>query len=191
MGRVSNVFSEDNLGRLTGHIAIGHNRYSTAGSSRVGNAQPILVGEGSSNSSIAIAHNGNVINATHLYEELAGQGYTFNSSTDTEVVANLVLSCPGKGWVEKIRYAMARLQGAYSMVMLTPKELFAVRDPFGVRPLCLGRMNGGWVVASETCALDHIGSDFIREVEPGEIIMINENGMESHLNRRYLPTLFC
>ena len=181
MGRVSNVFSEDSLGHLTGHIAIGHNRYSTAGSSRVGNAQPIVVGNGVN--TIAVAHNGNVINATHLYEELAGQGYTFRSSTDTEVVANLILSCPGKGWVEKIRYAMGRLQGAYSMVLLTAKELFVMRDPFGVRPLCLGRMDSGWVVASETCALDHIGSDFVREVEPGEIIVINENGMESHPSR--------
>ena len=178
MGRVSHVFSEDSLSHLTGHIAIGHNRYSTAGSSRVGNAQPIVVGDG--DSTIAIAHNGNIINAKYLYEELAGQGYTFHSSTDTEVIANLILSCPGESWVDKIRYAMRRLQGAYSLVLMTDRELFAVRDPLGVRPLCLGSVDGGWVIASETCALDHIGAEFIREVEPGEIVSINENGVESY-----------
>ncbi len=178
MGRVSNVFSEDSLSHLGGHIAIGHNRYSTAGSSRVGNAQPIVVGDGAS--AIAIAHNGNIINATYLYEELAEQGYTFQSSTDTEVIANLVLSCPGKSWVDRIRYAMRRLQGAYSLVIVTSRGLFAVRDPFGVRPLCLGSIDSGWVIASETCALDHIGANLIREVEPGEIVAINENGVESY-----------
>lgn len=178
MGRVSNVFTEEALSHLTGHIAIGHNRYSTAGSSRANNAQPIVVGNGSS--IMAVAHNGNVINAVHLYEELAGQGYAFRGSTDTEVIANLILSCPGVGRVEKIRYAMRRLQGAYSLVIMTPRELFAVRDPFGVRPLCLGTIDGGWVVASETCALDHIGAVFVREVEPGEIVVINGDGLESY-----------
>jgi amidophosphoribosyltransferase len=177
MGRVSNVFTEESLSRLTGYIAIGHNRYSTAGSSRIANAQPIVVG--SDDNTMAIAHNGNVINATHLYQELADQGYTFRGSTDSEVVANTILSSPGKSWVEKIRYAMRRLQGAYSLVILTQKELYAVRDPFGVRPLCLGTVDNGWVIASETCALDHIGASFVREIEPGEIVVINENGVES------------
>jgi amidophosphoribosyltransferase len=135
------------------------------------------VGEGVN--TIAIAHNGNIINAEYLYEELAGQGYTFHSSTDSEVIANLILSCTSTRWVDKIRYTMRRLQGAYSLVLMTARGLFAVRDPFGVRPLCLGRLDGGWVIASETCALDHIGAEFIREVEPGEIISINENGLES------------
>ncbi len=177
MGRVSHVFSEDSLSQLGGNIAIGHNRYSTAGSSRMSNAQPILVGEGAD--TIAIAHNGNIINATYLYEELTEHGYEFQSSTDTEVIGNLILSCPDKSWVEKIRYAMRRLQGAYSLVIMTAQCLYVVRDPFGVRPLCLGRIDDGWVVASESCALDHIGADFVREVEPGEIITVKENGMES------------
>ncbi|MFH1648090.1 MAG: amidophosphoribosyltransferase [Chloroflexota bacterium] len=179
MGRVSNVFTEEALSHLTGYIAIGHNRYSTAGSSRPDNAQPILVGNGATNT-MAIAHNGNVINATHLYEELSGQGYTFRGSTDTEVIANLIISCPDRNWADKIRHAMRRLQGAYSLVIMTPKELFAVRDPFGVRPLCLGTVDGGWVVASETCALDHIGAEFVREIEPDEIVQINENGVASY-----------
>ena len=178
MGRVSHVFSEESLSHLGGHIAIGHNRYSTAGSSRVGNAQPIIVGDG--DNTMAIAHNGNIINAKYLYEELAQQGYIFHTATDTEVIANLILSCPGKSWVDKIRNAMRRLQGAYSLVLMTAQELFAVRDPLGVRPLCLGSVDGGWVIASETCALDHIGAEFIREVEPGEIISITENGVDSY-----------
>jgi amidophosphoribosyltransferase len=178
MGRVSNVFTEESLSQLTGHIAIGHNRYSTAGSSRAANAQPILVGNNLE--TISIAHNGNIINATHIYQELVTQGCTFHGATDSEVVANLILSSPGKNWVERIRYAMRRLQGAYSMVIMTSKELYAVRDPFGVRPLCLGMIDHGWVVASETCALDHIGADFIREIKPAEIVVINENGVASY-----------
>ncbi|OGO23109.1 MAG: amidophosphoribosyltransferase [Chloroflexi bacterium RBG_16_50_9] len=178
MGRVSNVFSEESLSQLGGHIAIGHNRYSTAGSSRVSNAQPFVVGDGAS--SIAIAHNGNIINANYLHEELDEKGYTFHSSTDSEVIANLILSCPGNGWVDKIRYAMRRIQGAYSLTLMTHRELFAVRDPLGVRPLCLGSVDGGWVIASETCALDHIGAEIIREIEPGEIVSISENGVVSY-----------
>ena len=178
MGRVSYVFNEESMKTLTGHIAIGHNRYSTAGSSRVANAQPILVGNG--DNTIAIAHNGNIVNATHLYQELVGHGYTFRGSTDSEVIANLILSSPGKNWVEKIRYSMRRIQGAYSLVILTPTELYAVRDPFGVRPLCLGTVDSGWAVASETCALDHIGAVFVREIEPDEIVVINENGVQSY-----------
>jgi amidophosphoribosyltransferase len=178
MGRVSNVFTEESLQRLTGYIAIGHNRYSTSGSSRATNAQPILLGNDVE--SIAIAHNGNIVNATHLYEELYSQGYRFHGSTDSEVIATLILSSPGRTWVDRIRHAMRRLQGAYSLVIMTTKELYAVRDPFGVRPLCLGTVDGGWVVASETCALDHIGANFTREIEPGEIVAVNANGVDRY-----------
>jgi len=178
MGLVSQVFSEDSLTRLSGDIAIGHNRYSTRGSSRVSNVQPIIVGSGSN--TIAVAHNGNIVNAEHLYQELCDQGYTFHTSTDSEVIANLILSAPDKDWVDKIRYAMHRLQGAYSLTMMTDHSLFGVRDPFGVRPLCLGSINGGWVIASESCALDHIGASFIREVEPGEIVSVSGNGVDSY-----------
>jgi len=178
MGLVSQVFNEDALSQLKGDVAIGHNRYSTRGSSRVVNAQPIIVGEGEN--AIAIAHNGNIVNAEHLYQELCDQGYTFNTSTDTEVIANLILSSPEKRWVDKIQYAIRRLQGAYSLTLLTNHTLYGVRDPFGVRPLCLGTINGGWVIASESCALDHIGANFIREIEPGEIVAITENGVDSY-----------
>jgi len=178
MGLVSQVFDEDSLSHLGGHIAVGHNRYSTRGSSRVVNTQPILMGKGLN--TIAIAHNGNIVNAESLYKELSEQGYTFRTSTDTEVIANLILSSPEKSWVDKMRYTMHRLQGAYSLVIMTKHSLFAVRDPFGVRPLCLGAINGGWVIASESCALDHIGAKFIREIEPGEIVSISENGVDSY-----------
>ncbi len=178
MGLVSQVFDEDKLSQLTGHIAIGHNRYSTRGSSRVINVQPIIVGRGAN--AIALAHNGNIINAELLREELAAQGHTFRTSTDTEVVANLIISSPEKSLVDKIRYAMHRLQGAFSMCLLTNDSLFAIRDPWGVRPLCLGQMNGGYVIASESCALDHIGARFIREIEPGEILRVRQGEVESY-----------
>ena len=178
MGLVSQVFSEDSLRKLGGDVAIGHNRYSTTGSSRICNAQPILAGNGSN--TIAIAHNGNIINAEHLYEELTSQGYTFRTTTDTEVIANLILSSHEKNWVDRIRYAMRRLQGAYSLTIMTNHTLFGVRDPFGVRPLCLGTIDSGWVIASESCALDHIGANFVREIEPGEIVSITESGVDSY-----------
>ena len=178
MGLVSQVFSEDSLSQLAGDIAIGHNRYSTRGSSQIYNAQPLVLGKAPN--TIAIAHNGNIVNAEHLHKELSDRGYAFRTSTDTEAIANLILSSHEKDWVDRIRYAMRRLQGAYSLVLMTNHKLFGVRDPFGVRPLCLGTINGGWVIASESCALDHIGANFIREIEPGEIVSIGENGIDSY-----------
>jgi amidophosphoribosyltransferase len=177
MGLVSQVFDENSLSQLTGHIAIGHNRYSTTGSSRKINVQPIIVGSG--DKCMALAHNGNIVNATHIGHELYEDGYNFRSTTDSEIIADLILSSKATDPVERIRYAMHRLQGAYSLTILTKDALYAVRDPHGVRPLCLGKMNGGWVVASETCALDHIGATYLREIEPGEVVRISNNGVES------------
>jgi amidophosphoribosyltransferase len=178
MGLVSQVFDEESLSQLTGNIAIGHNRYSTTGSSRVCNAQPIIVGSGEN--LIAVAHNGNIVNAEHLSKELSEKGYTFNSTSDSEVIANLIHSAPGANWVEKIRHSMARIQGAYCLTILTKDQLIAVRDPLGVRPLCLGKINGYWVIASESCALDHIGALFVRDIEPGEILVIDAKGLQSN-----------
>ena len=178
MGLVSQVFDENILSQLTGHFAIGHNRYSTTGSSRICNAQPIVIGNDSDN--LAIAHNGNIVNSEHLYQELVGGGYAFNSTTDTEVIANLIMSSTEKNWVDRIRYAMHRIQGAYSLTILTKDTLFGVRDPFGVRPLCLGTIDHGYAIASESCALDHIGATFVREIEPGEIVAIDKNGIKSY-----------
>jgi len=179
MGLVSQVFTEDTLSKLTGHIAIGHNRYSTRGSSHSCNVQPIIVGKDSD--TLAIAHNGNITNAEALHKELTDRGYTFRTSTDTEVIANLILSSPEKKMLDRIKYAMRRLQGAYSMVVMTKDTLYGIRDPLGVRPLCLGTIgNGHYVLASESCALDHLGASFLREVNPGEIVSITENGIDSH-----------
>jgi amidophosphoribosyltransferase len=178
MGLVSHVFDESALGHLPGTIAIGHNRYSTAGSSRLANAQPIVV-EGALGK-IALAHNGNIVNVLPLQQELADKGYHLATSTDSEVIAYLILDSPGNDWVEKISHAMQRLQGAYSLVILTNDSLIGVRDPMGVRPLCLGKLNGGWVVASESCALDHIGTGLLREVEPGEIVIIDASGVKGY-----------
>jgi len=178
MGLVSQVFDEQVLGHLWGNIAIGHNRYSTRGSSNPANAQPIMV-EGPTGK-IALGHNGNIVNAEYLRHKLEGQGCHFSSGTDSEVIANLILSTTKKTWLDKIRYAMRQLVGAYSLVLLTEDTLFGVRDPLGVRPLCLGRLNGGWILASETCALDHIGAQFVREVEPGEVVAIDSAGLRSY-----------
>ncbi len=177
MGLVSQVFDEAELAGLPGHLAIGHNRYSTTGSSKLCNAQPIAtrgpLGE------IALAHNGNIVNATYLRREMEAQGYTFQTTTDSEIIGQVIVSSPGRNWPEKIGHAMKRLIGAYSLAILTREALIGVRDPMGVRPLCLGRYNGSWVLASETCALDHLGASFVREVAPGEIVAINGEGLMS------------
>jgi amidophosphoribosyltransferase len=178
MGLVSQVFSEESLSQLAGDIAIGHNRYSTTGSSRQCNSQPIVVGKG--DNVIAVGHNGNIVNSEHLCEELSEKGYSFNTSTDSEVIANVIHSAPGQNWMEKIRYGMRRIKGAYSLVIMTRDKLFAVRDPMGVRPLCLGKINGHWVVASESCAIDHIGATFVRDIDPGEIVEIDSSGTKSY-----------
>lgn len=177
MGLVSQAFTETDLALLTGRIGIGHNRYSTTGSSKATNAQPIVVK--SEESSIALAHNGNVVNAKLLRDELQRRGYQFNTSVDSEVIGNLILASSGQTWQEKIERAMRRLQGAYSLALLTEDKLIAVRDPLGVRPLCLGTIDGGWCVASESCALDHIGAQFVREISPGEILVIDDHGVNS------------
>jgi amidophosphoribosyltransferase len=176
-GLVSQAFTEDDLADLKGYLGIGHNRYSTTGSSKPANAQPIMVNQ--ANLTLALAHNGNIVNAKTLRSELYERGYSFHASTDSEVIANLILSSPGKNYEEKIRYAMRRLQGAYSLTIMTKDKLIGVRGPMGVRPLCLGAIDSGWAIASESCALDHIGAQFLREIEPGEIVTIDTEGVKS------------
>ncbi|HUW46587.1 MAG TPA: amidophosphoribosyltransferase [Dehalococcoidia bacterium] len=177
MGLVSQAFTENDLALLKGYIGIGHNRYSTSGSSRPVNAQPIIAK--ADGLTIALAHNGNIINFELLRDELQQRGYHFHTSSDSEIIANLILASPGQNWQKKIEYAMHRLQGAYSLVILTEDKLIGVRDSLGVRPLCLGTIDNGWSIASESCALDHIGAQFVREVEPGEIVIIDSQGMKS------------
>jgi amidophosphoribosyltransferase len=182
MGLVAQVFNEEALAPLRGFLAVGHTRYSTTGSSRLVNAQPVRAR--SELGPIALAHNGNVINSEYLRNELEAKGCTFSGSSDTEVIAQLIATSYGDTWVERIRTAMGRLQGAYSIVMATLDAVYAFRDPLGVRPLCLGRIDEGWVFASETCALDNTGADVVREVEAGEILVADRNGLTVHKGPR-------
>ena len=182
MGLVAQVFHEDDLAELKGHIAVGHTRYSTTGGSKVCNAQPLLV-DGPAGQ-IALAHNGNLVNAHALREELLAQGFPFDTTTDSEVIAALIVSAPGDTWSERIAAVMPRLVGAYSLAIATRDELIAVRDPMGVRPLCIGKMNNAWLVSSESCALDTVGAQFIREVEPGEIVTIGKDGVTTRIGQK-------
>jgi amidophosphoribosyltransferase len=175
MGLVGQVFSEPDLGVLTGRAAMGHTRYSTTGSSKIQNAQPFVVHD-ETLGELAIGHNGNCINAREIRDDLATRGVRFTTTSDTEVVAQAMANAAGATWDARIIHALPSLQGAWSLVMLTPTALYAVRDPLGVRPLCLGRKGGSWLVASETCALDTIGAEFIREVAPGEVLRIDDAG---------------
>ena len=176
MGLVSQVFDEERLGHLRGHLAIGHTRYSTAGGSFARNAQPIVVREGASGRQIAVAHNGNLVNAGVLREDVEAAGATLRGDADTELIAHLLALAPAGDWEGRFAYMMRRAHGAYSLAIMTPDTLFAARDPLGVRPLCLGRLGESWIVASETCALEHLGATIEREVEPGEVIRIDETG---------------
>ena len=189
MGLVTHAFDEDALAGLHGDIAIGHTRYSTTGSTQACNAQPFVasgdLGE------IALAHNGNLVNAMAIKDELTAQGCTFDSATDSEVITVAIAKAPGATWVDKVRNALRRAEGAYSLALLTKDSLMAVRDPIGLRPLCLGKLNGGWVVASETCALDHLGAQFLREVEPGELLVITKDGVASHHIEEPQQEAFC
>ena len=175
MGLVGQVFSEPDLGVLGGRAAMGHTRYSTTGSSNIQNAQPFVVRDPDLGE-LAIGHNGNCINAKDLRDDMAAQGVQFSTSSDTEVVAQSILNAPGDTWDERIVHALPTLNGAWSLVLLTPTALYAIRDPLGVRPLCLGRKGDAWLVASETCALDTIGADFVREIAPGEVLRIDDRG---------------
>lgn len=178
MGLVSSAFTEDDLRALPGFIAIGHTRYSTTGSSIPVNAGPVMVQKG--NEAIAVSHNGNLVNGEELRHALLREGVEFESTTDTEALAWSILLTPGRDWVERIRRAMDQWIGAFSLACLTREALIAVRDPLGIRPLCLGRLEAGWVVASETCALATIGAEFMREIEPGEIVVIDAQGITAY-----------
>ena len=177
MGLVTQIFDERALAGLPGTHAIGHTRYSTTGSSRIQNAQPFLVK--GPHGPLAIAHNGNVVNAELLRETLEEEGVRFETSSDSEVIARLLVNASGETWEQRFAQLMRRATGAYSLTILTPEEIFAVRDPLGVRPLCIGQIDGGYVFASETCALDHLGASFIREVQPGEVVRAGRDGLTS------------
>ena len=178
LGLVAQVFNEDNLHTLRGHLTIGHTRYSTMGAPRLLNAQPYLIE--TALGPLGVAHNGNLTNAHSLRRDLLHRGVGLTSSSDSEVIIQMLAGASGWTWDERLASFMEWAQGAYSLAILTQKAIYAVRDPWGFRPLCLGSLNGkGWVVASESCALATIGATFLREVQPGEIVRLDENGMTS------------
>ncbi|MDA1000867.1 MAG: amidophosphoribosyltransferase [bacterium] len=182
MGLVADVFDENRLSALQGHIAIGHNRYSTAGRSNIANAQPFMVDH--SRGVIALGHNGNIVNAGAIRQELETTGSIFQSSSDSEVILHLIARSEEDDIEGAFADALNRTQGAFSIVMMTRDKLFGVRDARGFRPLILGRMKQpqdglSWVLASETCALDLIEAEFEREILPGELVVIDENGVRS------------
>ena len=189
MGLVSGRFC-DGLAALKGsNLAIGHVRYSTMGDSLLVNAQPLVVE--SPLGPLALAHNGNIINAKELREELEAGGSTFQTTIDSEIIAALIAKNSGKSLFDGISQAMERLKGSYALVMMTKDSLIGVRDPKGMRPLALGSLNGAYVFASESCAFDTIGAEFIRDVRPGEIIVVNHAGLKAHQAVRSADTALC
>lgn len=177
MGLVADIFTQDILRRLEGHLAIGHNRYSTTGSTILKNCQPFVVEW--AHGALGIAHNGNLVNADHLRERLEGRGSIFQSTSDTEVIIHLIAASQAPNLIGRIVDALQQVRGAYSLVFLTETQLIAARDPHGLRPLVLGRLGDATVITSETCALDLVGAEYLREVLPGEIVVVDVRGIES------------
>jgi amidophosphoribosyltransferase len=178
MGLVPEVFTEANLQRLPGHLAVGHVRYSTTGESNITNSQPFMVNH--KGMPLAIAHNGNLVNTVDLRQHLEAKGSIFQTTMDSEIVIHLLARTLDMGLAKAIKESFSCIRGAYSLLLMTRDSMIAVRDPNGFRPLCLGRLeNGAYVVASETCAFDLIEAEYLREVEPGEVLIINEDGLES------------
>ncbi len=177
MGLVADIFHEEDFKHLPGTTAIGHVRYSTTGSSQLRNAQPIAVEY--ARGSIALAHNGNLVNARRIRDELEAHGSIFVSTVDSEVIIHLLARNNSHTMIESLIESLRKVRGAYSLLVLSDEGLMGMRDPNGFRPLCLGRLENAWVLASETCAFDIIDAKYVRDVEPGEIVLINENGLVS------------
>ena len=177
MGHVAEAFDESALEKLPGHLAIGHTRYSTAGESKLENAQPFLID--CAHGQIAVAHNGNLVNARDLRDDLVRSGSIFQTSSDTEVILHLYARSRAQAVEEALVESVAQIRGAYSLALLTKNRLIAARDPNGFRPLALGRLGDAWIVCSETCALDLIGATYERDVAPGEIVIISDGGLRS------------
>jgi amidophosphoribosyltransferase len=177
MGQVADAFKEETLEKLGGHLAIGHTRYSTAGESKIENAQPFLID--CAHGQIAVAHNGNLVNARELRDDLVRDGSIFQTTSDTEVVLHLYARSKAPSVEEALVDSIAQISGAFSMVLLTKNRLIAARDPHGFRPLALGRLGEAWIVCSETCALDLISATYVRDIEPGEILIVSDGGLRS------------
>jgi len=178
MGLVSEVFDEKRLATLPGSMACGHVRYSTSGRSLVVNAQPLVVRY--RGGALALAHNGNLVNAPSLRTTLEQEGVIFQTSTDSELIANLVARADTGNIVEAVHRAMRVIRGAYALVIMTPDVLIGVRDPDGIRPLSIGRSQDSWMLASESCAFDAVGGTLVRDVEPGEVVLLSRSGVMSH-----------
>jgi amidophosphoribosyltransferase len=189
MGWVADVFGPDRLKRLPGHRAIGHVRYSTAGSSNLRNAQPITAT--TAHGPVAIAHNGNLINADELRRQLEADGAVFQSSSDTEVILHLLARAEGGTLVDQLARALSQVKGAYTLLLLTPTSMITVRDPSGFRPMTLGKLEDSWVLASETCALDLMEAKIVRDIEPGEIVVVDDSGLQSFKPFRPQDKLQC
>ncbi|MCZ6766710.1 MAG: amidophosphoribosyltransferase [bacterium] len=177
MGLVSQVFDEDNLRRLEGTLAMGHNRYSTTGQARVANIQPLTVKTKAG--VIGLAHNGNLVNAIELRKNMEQSGSIFATTADSEVILHLIARSRKSRLEDMIIDAVTQVEGAYSLLLMTKDRLIGVRDPFGFRPLCLGRLGNSTIMTSETCALDILGAEYIRDVEPGELVVVDERGITS------------
>jgi amidophosphoribosyltransferase len=189
MGHVADAFDEAILQTLPGHLAIGHTRYSTAGESKLLNAQPILID--CSHGQIAIAHNGNLVNANELRDELVQNGSIFQTNSDTEVVLHLYAKSRAHAVDEALIESIAQVRGAYSLVLLTKNRMIAARDPHGFRPLVLGRLGDAYIACSETCALDLLDATYIRDVEPGEIVVVSDGGLRSIKPFPDMPKAHC
>lgn len=190
MGEVSHVFADKrNLKNLTGDIAIGHTRYSTTGASSLINIQPFLITNRSS--SLAIAHNGNLTNSSELQKKLDAQGSIFQTTSDTELILHLAALSNKRTRMGRICDALTIVKGSYSLAFLTEDSIIAARDEFGFRPLALGKFGKSWVIASETCAFDIIGAEYVRDVEPGEVLEINDKGLKSFYPHKTRTPAFC
>lgn len=177
MGLVADVFNSKNIDELKGHIGIGHVRYSTTGESYVANAQPLVVNY--KNNGIALAHNGNLVNADGIRDMLEDDGVVFQTSVDTEVIANLIARYFKKGVVNAVKRIVGILKGAFALVIMTENKLIGIKDAYGLRPLCIGKLGNSYMLASESCALETIGAELVREVEAGEIVVIDQDGLQS------------
>ncbi|HHV71732.1 MAG TPA: amidophosphoribosyltransferase [Clostridia bacterium] len=189
MGLVPEVFAPEVIELFIGRIGLGHVRYSTTGSSLLANAQPLVVKTAAG--TVAIAHNGNLVNADLLRAELEEQGSIFQTSIDSEVIANLIARSGEKDFVQAVAKSVARLRGSFALGIMTENKLIGIRDPHGFRPLCLGKLDGAYVLASESCALDTVDAEFIRDIEPGEMVIIDENGVRSYFYTEPQPKALC
>ena len=189
LGHVQEIFTPDVIAQLPGAAAIGHTRYSTAGDTSLTNAQPVVID--CNKGKLALGHNGNLTNALEVRRRLEHRGSIFQTTSDTEVIVHLIARSSARNLSGAIADALNQVEGAYSLLLLTRDEIYAIRDPRGFRPLCLGRLNGAWVAASETCAFDLIDAEYVREVEPGEMVRISRSGLESIRFAPEKPHQYC